>query len=502
MGVRMTDTLFELRRPKTIALGRLLDPWPSLLIGIALMANYTLAVVQLPIVNIGLIPATIAFVLSVLLLARAVWLRDTQVKLPPMSKGLVMTFLWVLLSFPSVLLSLDAPLSLRLTLWLPFYSLVGVVAASYIWTRGLDGARRILLVAWYAGVAYSVWGLVVLESFMLGHDFGQYVVANGVRITSLTGEANSFGAYLSLILPIGFALATEKRSSTLLKATFPLVLAAAFLVFSRGLWVAVAGVALTFIVAGGFRVRSGLRLTGYFAAAGLISLVFFVQFPTLGAFFADRIQTAPTMAVTGEGSRAVVLEAGLRALSGTESSSAPVTTQPPSLVPSGDTPTATSAPAVPPSSLNDAVIKAVSSIIASDRLKLLFGIGQGAPVKDIGELGLSVFVDQRGRGQLLFLHNLYAQVLVSSGLLAMIVFVGLLLSELWASARLLRKVASSQRALPLAGLLSLLGVLLMGLSFDILLTPYLFLALFWNRAIREVHTRHADDGSSVPLIKA
>jgi hypothetical protein len=472
-------------------LGRLLNPWPSLLIGVALMANYTLGVVQLPIINIGLIPATIAFVLSILLLARAVWLRDTRVKLPPMSKGLVLTFLWVLLSFPSVLLSLDAPLSLRLTLWLPLYSLVGFVAASYIWTWGLEGARRILLVAWYAGVAYSVWGLVVLESFMLGHDLGQYVVSNGLRITSFTGEANAFGAYLSLILPIGFALATEKRSSMLLKATFPILLAAALLVFSRGLWVAVAGVALTFMVARGFRIRSALHLTGYFAAAGLISLVFFVQFPTLGAFLVDRLQSAPTMAVTGEGSRAVVLEAGLRALSSTESSSVPVATQPPS--PTGDARTATAAPGpgAPPSSLNDAVIKAASSIIASDRLKLLFGIGQGAPVKDIGELGLSEFVDQRGRGQLLFLHNLYAQVLVSSGLLAMMVFVGLLLSELWASIGLLRKVASSRRALPLASLLSLVGVLLMGFSFDILLTPYLFLALFWNRAIREVYARRA-----------
>jgi O-antigen ligase len=493
----MTDTLLELRRPRSVDLGRLLDAWPSLLIGIALMANYTLAVVQLPIVNIGLIPATIAFVLSVLLLARALWVRDTQVKLPPMSKGLVLTVLWVLLSFPSVLLSLDAPLSLRLTLWLPFYSLVGVVAASYIWTRGRDGARRILLVAWYAGVAYSVWGLVVLESFVLGHDFGQYVVANGIRITSLTGEANSFGAYLSLIVPIGFALATEKNSSTLVKATLPLVLAVALLTFSRGLWVAVVGTTLVFIVADGFRVRSALRVMTYPVAAVLICLVFFVQFPTLGSFLADRFQTAPSMALTGEGSRAVVLEAGLRALVGNASPGAPAASSSPSLFPSPSASTASAAPiastapsaAVPPSSVQDAANKAVSSIIASDRLKLFFGIGQGAPVRDIGELGLSTFVDQRGRGQLLFLHNLYAQVLVSSGLLATIVFVGLLLYELWASLRLLRKLARSERALLLAGLVSLVGVLLMGFSFDILLAPYLFLALAWNRAIREIQSK-------------
>jgi hypothetical protein len=79
----------------------------------------------------------------------------------------------------------------------------------------------------------------------------------------------------------------------------------------------------------------------------------------------------------------------------------------------------------------------------------------------------------------------------------MIVFVGLLISELWASTRLLRKVASSQRTLPLAGLLSLVGVLLMGFSFDMLLTPYVFLALFWNRAIREVYTKRAFGADSL-----
>lgn len=512
--------VLELRRPRAIDVRRLADPWPFLLLGIALMANYTVAVVDLPVFRVGLTPALVAFVCAVaVLLARLVWLHDPRLKLPPISVGLALTAVWILLSFPSVLLSLDPPLSLRLTTWLPFYALLGVIAASYIWTDGLSAARRILLVAWYASVAYAVWGLVVLEAFVQGHDLGQYVASTGARITALTGEANSFAAYLSLTIPIGFALATRRSSSLLLKVTLPLVLAAGLLTFSRGMWLVIAVTMLGFIIAERFRVRPTLRITAYAAAAAMISSILFVQFPPLVGFFGERVQTAVTMAMAGPASRATVVEVGLRALSAPETPTArrapatptapaptalpeasPALTAPAASAPLAVTaptaaaPTAPAAMAAPtqprgPSSLGGAADQAASALLASNPLRLLFGIGQGAPVKDLAELGLSDIADKRGRGQILFLHNLYAQVFVSSGALAFIVFLVLVLYEIWASLRMTRTIATADRSLVFAGVFSLVGVLVMGFSFDMLLTPYLFLALFWNRAIREVQAR-------------
>jgi len=142
------------------------------------------------------------------------------------------------------------------------------------------------------------------------------------------------------------------------------------------------------------------------------------------------------------------------------------------------------------------VDEAVSALGNSSPLKLLFGIGQGAPVEDVAALGLGDHADRRQRGQLLFLHSLYAEVFVSSGLLAFIVFLALLVYELWASGKLIFRLPRSERALVSAGFLSLVGILLMGLSFGALISPYVFLALFWNRAIREVQARRVD--SPVP----
>ena len=134
----------------------------------------------------------------------------------------------------------------------------------------------------------------------------------------------------------------------------------------------------------------------------------------------------------------------------------------------------------------------VSALGSSSPLKLLFGIGQGAPVEDVAALGLGDHADRRQRGQLLFLHSLYAEVFVSSGLLAFVVFVALLLYELWASLKLIYRLPRSQHALVSAGFLSLVGILFVGLSFGALISPYPFLALFWNRAIRELQARRVD----------
>jgi len=312
--------------------------------------------------------------------------------------------------------------------------------------RRPETLRNLLATLYLAGVLYSLWGLAVLVAYFQGIDLGQYVGGDInrfliVRVTSVTGEANMFGLFLSLVLPIGIAFFLSSRTFSEYAANLigvGILIIASILTFSRGLWISMVVMLIMMLITHPTRKRVLGSLT-LMLGLGFITLMLVIGNDVLSPFFNQRVDDFANMLI---GSRAKVWYAALEEWSWS----------------------------LP---------------------RILFGMGQG----NFGNwTNYGIYMeDLRGRVGLLHVHNLYVDVLVANGVFGFGVLVAFLARELVLSWRLLRnKTLEADKCLLVAApFYGLCGILVVGLSINVLITPHIWVALALNELGRMKDNKNA-----------
>lgn len=409
--------------------------------GLFLLPNEVYGLVYIPTFDIYLAPYKIIFGAAILF-SPFIGVNRAVVHFTTKS---ILQLIFIEICFISVLVSQNPIRSFAITLWLPFYFLLGQTMSRYVEWRP-ETLRNLLAVLYLAGVLYSLWGLAILVTYFQGIDLGQYVGGDInrfliVRVTSVTGEANMFGLFLSLVLPIGIAFFLSSRRFSEFAANFAgvgILIITSILTFSRGLWISMVVMLIVMLITHPARKRVIGSLT-LMLGLGFITLMLVIGNDVLSPFFNQRVDDFANMLL---GSRVKVWYAALEEWS-------------------------RSLP------------------------RILFGMGQGN-FGNWTNYGIHM-KDLRGRVGLLHVHNLYVDALVADGIFGFGVLVTFLARELVLSWRLLRsKTLEADRCLLAAApFYGLCGILVMGLSISVLITPHIWVALALNELGRMKDNRNA-----------
>lgn len=409
--------------------------------GLFLLPNEVYGLVYIPTFDIYLTPYKIIFG-TVILFSPFIGVNRGFAHFTTES---ILQLIFIELCFISVLVSQNPIRSFAITLWLPFYFLLGQTMSRYV-KRRPETLRNLLATLYLAGVLYSLWGLAVLVAYFQGIDLGQYVGGDInrfliVRVTSVTGEANMFGLFLSLVLPIGIAFFLSSRTFSEYAANLigvGILIIASILTFSRGLWISMVVMLIMMLITHPTRKRVLGSLT-LMLGLGFITLMLVIGNDVLSPFFNQRVDDFANMLI---GSRAKVWYAALEEWSWS----------------------------LP---------------------RILFGMGQG----NFGNwTNYGIYMeDLRGRVGLLHVHNLYVDVLVANGVFGFGVLVAFLARELVLSWRLLRnKTLEADKCLLVAApFYGLCGILVVGLSINVLITPHIWVALALNELGRMKDNKNA-----------
>lgn len=403
--------------------------------GLCLMPNEVYGRVYLSALDAYLNPYKIAFGITILVFPFIAVIRNRGIV--PFTTKSALQLIFILISFISVLGSENPARSFAITLWLPFYFLVGQTISTYAWRRP-NALRNLLAALYLSAVFYSLWGLAVLVAYFQGIDLGQYIGGDPsqfliVRVTSVTGEANMFGLFLSFVLPIAitFLLASQTFSQFAANCLgIGILMITGILTFSRGLWISIVLVLIAMLLTYPQRKRL-IGTSGMILGLGLITIALIARQDMLLPFFQQRFRDFMNMLYLTSGSRVAVWSGALQGWSST-------------------------------------------------LWRVLFGLGQGS-FGNWTRYGIYM-EDLRGRAGLLHIHSLYVDALVGNGIFAFAVLLTLLARELVLSWRLLRNktLEPDKRLLIAAPFYGLYGILAMGLSINVLISPYIWVALALN----------------------
>lgn len=401
--------------------------------GLFLLPNEVYGLVYIPAFDIYLTPYKIIFG-TVILFSPFIGVNRGIAHFTTES---ILQLIFIELCFISVLVSENPIRSFAITLWFPFYFLLGQTVSRYVKSRP-ETLRNLLAALYLAGVLYSLWGLAVLVAYFQGIDLGQYIGGDInrfliVRVTSVTGEANYFGLFLSLVLPIGIAFFLSSRRFSEYAANLigvGILIIASILTFSRALWISIVAMLVMMLITHPARKRV-ISTLGLILGLGFITLMLIIGNDVLSPFFKQRVDDFANALYLSEQSHAKVWYAALEEWSGS----------------------------LP---------------------RILFGMGQGN-FGNWRKYGIYM-EDLRGRVGLLHVHNLYVDALAANGIFAFGVLVAFLARELVLSWRLLRNktLEADKCLLAAAPFYGLCGILVMGLSMNVLITPQIWVAFALN----------------------
>jgi O-antigen ligase len=332
---------------------------------------------------------------------------------------------FVAFAIVSSALSVDPATSLRIGAALPLLLMLAVLTAAYV--RSDSGnLGRILEFSTSIGAVFAALGLIGFGLYLLTRNPstpGVSISGDGVnffivRLVSVGGDANVFGSYLAWTTPIAVGQATT-RGGWWRWVRVVVLLAAGILTFSRGTWVSL------FIAVPLAILLTTRKRVPYLGAVALVTIALAVTLAassTIRDIVQERFNSASVTFAESSESRLAIWEAAARET-------------------------------------------------FSEPKSALIGLGQGA-ISDWVKYGI-LSLDRRGRIGVLHAHDVFFELLASSGVIGLFIFL------LAVRSLVVQALASVRTGRPevLVASLGLVGALLSGLSIMILLSPWLWLSL-------------------------